>query len=52
MRGAAEMGEISLVRQLFEHCVQTLREDLGVTPDEETVRLFDQLVGHRAAAAQ
>lgn len=50
MRGAAEMGEISLVRQLFEHCVQTLREDLGVTPDEETVRLFDQLVGHRTAA--
>ncbi len=52
MRGAAEMGEISTVRHLFEHCTQTLREDLGVTPDEETIRLFDQLVGHRATAAQ
>jgi DNA-binding SARP family transcriptional activator len=43
MRGAAESGHISMVHSLFEDCTRRLSEDLGVGPEAETLRLFQQL---------
>lgn len=43
MRGAAESGQISAVRHLFEDCSRKLMDELGIRPDEQTVKLFDDL---------
>ncbi|HEV7719019.1 MAG TPA: BTAD domain-containing putative transcriptional regulator [Arsenicitalea sp.] len=40
MWGAAESGQLSKVRHLFDVCSRRLRDELGVDPDEETVELF------------
>ncbi|MDP4301089.1 AfsR/SARP family transcriptional regulator [Leptothrix discophora] len=43
MRCYAGLGQPQLVERQYRACLQTLREMLGVTPREETVRLFRQL---------
>jgi DNA-binding SARP family transcriptional activator len=43
MRGAAETGQISMVRHIFEDCTRKLMDELGVGPDEQTVQLFQEL---------
>ena len=43
MRGAAESGHVSVVRHLFDDCTRKLMDELGVGPDEQTVRLFEAL---------
>jgi DNA-binding SARP family transcriptional activator len=43
MRGAAESGHVSIVRHLFDDCTRKLMDELGVGPDEQTVRLFEAL---------
>ncbi|MDB5561262.1 MAG: hypothetical protein JWN11_680 [Hyphomicrobiales bacterium] len=40
MWGAAESGQLSKVRHLFDVCSRRLRDELGVDPDEQTVELF------------
>jgi len=44
MYDAAANGQLSTLRQLFQDCSRKLRNDLGVDPDEETVRLYHQLI--------
>ena len=39
----AALGNISKVAATYERCVQTLREELGVEPSEQTIALFEQL---------
>lgn len=43
MQMAADNGQTSVVRHLFDECTRRLREDLGVAPDEQTVQLYRQL---------
>jgi len=50
MRGAAETGQTSTVRQLFEECTRRLSEELGIQPEEETVQLFKHLLRLTASA--
>ena len=48
MYDAAASGQFSFVRQLFEECTSKLRNELNVEPDEETVRLYHQLINKTA----
>lgn len=50
MRGAAETGQSSTVRQLFEECTRQLNDELGIRPEEETVQLFKSLLRPTASA--
>lgn len=45
MSDAAAKGQFSLVKQLFNACSKQLHEELGVRPDEDTVRLYQELTG-------
>ncbi len=45
MSDAAAKGEFSRVKQLFNACSKQLHEELGVGPDHETVRLYQELTG-------
>lgn len=44
MYDAAAHGRFSSLRQLFEECARKLSSDLGVDPDDETVRLYRRLM--------
>jgi DNA-binding SARP family transcriptional activator len=44
---AAATGQFSSVRRLFNACSKQLREDLGVGPDEKTVRLYHELISSK-----
>jgi DNA-binding SARP family transcriptional activator len=44
MYDAAANGQFSFLRQLFEECTRKLRSELDVDPDDETVRLYHQLI--------
>jgi DNA-binding SARP family transcriptional activator len=44
MYDAAANGQLSSLRQLFEECARKLRSDLGIDPDDETVRLYHRLM--------
>uniref|UniRef100_UPI002AFF2CF6 bacterial transcriptional activator domain-containing protein n=1 Tax=Devosia sp. TaxID=1871048 RepID=UPI002AFF2CF6 len=44
MYDAASRGQFSFVRKLFEECTSKLRSELDVEPDDETVRLYHQLI--------
>lgn len=48
MQAYFENGEISLALKQFEICKQTLREDLSVTPAEDTLSLYAHIAGHRS----
>jgi DNA-binding SARP family transcriptional activator len=48
MYDAAANGPSSLRRQ-FEECVRKLRNDLGIDPDDETVRLYQRLMDRASA---
>jgi len=50
MRGAAEGGQMSGVRHLFDECTHRLMDELGVGPDRQTVQLFESLSRDRAPA--
>lgn len=39
----AALGNIAKVAATYERCVQTLREELGVEPSEQTIALFEEL---------
>jgi DNA-binding SARP family transcriptional activator len=43
MWGAAENGQLSKIRHLFDTVSRRLRDELGVDPDEKTVELFHTL---------
>lgn len=45
MNDAAASGQHSLVRELFAHCVRTLKNDLNVDPEAETIQLYQSLIG-------
>jgi DNA-binding SARP family transcriptional activator len=49
MRVAAENGQFSFLRKLFGDFTHKLRNELGVTPDEETVRLYQRLISQAHA---
>lgn len=44
MRNAAESGQISFLRELFDGFARKLRNELGVDPDEETLGLYRRLM--------
>lgn len=44
MRVAAENGQFSFLRKLFGDFTHKLHNELGVNPDEETVRLYQRLI--------
>ncbi|MBU1336411.1 MAG: hypothetical protein KJ944_07450 [Alphaproteobacteria bacterium] len=44
MRDAAASGQYRLLRELFAHCVNTLKNDLGVDPEIETIQLYQSLI--------
>lgn len=44
MLDAAANGQFSSLRLLYEECARRLRNELGVDPDEETVRLYQRLI--------
>ena len=44
MYDAAAHGQFSSLRLLYEECAGRLRNELGVDPDEETVRLYQRLI--------
>lgn len=44
MYGAAMNGEYSLLKHLFDECVQVLRKELGVPPTEETILFYKTLL--------
>lgn len=50
MRVAAENGQFSFLRKLFGDFTNKLRSELGVNPDEETVRLYQSLISQAGAA--
>ena len=43
MRDAAASGQYSLLRELFAQCVSTLKNDLSVDPEIETIQLYQSL---------
>ncbi len=45
MSDAAAKGQFSLVKQLFNACSKQLHEELGVGPDDHTIRLYQELTG-------
>jgi DNA-binding SARP family transcriptional activator len=45
----ARLGQPTRVRRWFELCVQTLRDDLDVAPEPETVRVYEQALKGRVA---
>jgi DNA-binding SARP family transcriptional activator len=49
MYDAAANGQFSSLRLLYEECVRRLRNELGVDPDEETVRLYQRLINRAPA---
>jgi DNA-binding SARP family transcriptional activator len=48
MHDAAANGQFSSLRQLYQECARRLRTELGVDPDEETVRLYQRLISRAA----
>jgi len=50
MYDAAAKGQFSFVKQLFNDCSKRLREELGVGPDDETVRLYRELISRSPTA--
>ena len=50
MYDAAANGQFSFLRQLYEDCSRKLRTELGVDPDDETVRLYHRLMNRAPAA--
>lgn len=44
MNDAAASGQYSLVRELFMLCARTLKNDLNVDPDDETIHLYQKLI--------
>jgi DNA-binding SARP family transcriptional activator len=50
MHDAAANGQFSSLRQLFEECARKLRSDLGIDPDDETVRLYHRLINRAPAS--
>lgn len=50
MYDAAANGQYSVLRQLYEECTRRLRNELGVDPDEETVRLYNRLLNKARSA--
>ncbi|MBN9332103.1 BTAD domain-containing putative transcriptional regulator [Devosia sp.] len=49
MRVAAENGQFSFLRKLFGEFNHKLRNELGVPPDEETIRLYQRLISQAHA---
>ncbi|WP_127753270.1 BTAD domain-containing putative transcriptional regulator [Devosia sp. 1566] len=45
MSDAAAKGQFSLVKQLYNACSKQLHDELGVGPDDATVRLYQELTG-------
>lgn len=50
MYDAAANGQYSVLRQLYEECTRRLRNELGIDPDEETVRLYNRLLNKARSA--
>ncbi|MGV8854176.1 MAG: AfsR/SARP family transcriptional regulator [Devosia sp.] len=44
MNDAAANGQTELVRELFTRCVRTLKTDLDVDPDVETIQLYQKCI--------
>ena len=44
MQTASELGLITKVERTFRECAKRLRDDLDIDPEEETVKLYRQLV--------
>ena len=51
MAAHAALGNMAQVALAFERCAQSLRQDLGVEPSEQTRRLFGQLSNGRKPAS-